>query len=50
MREYHKIDTLYKRDMDSPRKPLIIGDWSQPVFGYLADNQWEFTEKVDGTN
>jgi hypothetical protein len=27
-----------------------MGDWASPEFGYLADNQWEFTEKVDGTN
>jgi ATP-dependent RNA circularization protein (DNA/RNA ligase family) len=50
MKEYHKIDTLFKRDMESRRKTLIVGDWSQDVFGYLANNDWEFTEKVDGTN
>lgn len=50
MKEYHKIDTLFKRDMESRKKTLIVGDWSQDVFAYLADNQWEFTEKVDGTN
>lgn len=50
MKEYHKIDTLFKRDMESRKKTLVVGDWSQDVFAYLADNQWEFTEKVDGTN
>jgi len=50
MNEYHKINTIFKRDMDTPHKTLIIGEYSDPVFGYLADNQWQFTEKVDGTN
>jgi hypothetical protein len=50
MKEYHKIDTVFKRDMESRRKTLIVGDWSQDAFAYLADNQWQFTEKVDGTN
>ena len=50
MKEYHKINTVFKRDMNSPRKELIVGDWSEPEFEYLADNRWEFTEKVDGTN
>jgi hypothetical protein len=44
---YHKINALYKRDS---RGKLIPGDWAVPEFGYLADNDWEFTEKVDGTN
>lgn len=48
--EYHKIDTLFKRDMASPRKTLIVGAWTSETFSYLSDNQWEFTEKVDGTN
>lgn len=50
MKEYHKIQTLFKRDMDARGKPLIVGDWTNDVFRYLADNEWEFTEKVDGTN
>jgi hypothetical protein len=48
--EYHKIQSIFKRDMTSPRKTLIEGDWTQPEFEYLAGNAWEFTEKVDGTN
>jgi ATP-dependent RNA circularization protein (DNA/RNA ligase family) len=48
--EYHKIQTIFKRDMSLPRKPLIEGDWTRPEFEYLADNVWTFTEKVDGTN
>lgn len=50
MSEYHKIQTLFKRDMNSPRKPIIEGAWTHPEFEYLADNIWTFTEKVDGTN
>jgi hypothetical protein len=50
MKEYHKIDSVFKRDMSNPRHPFIIGDWSEPEFEYLKDNQWEWTEKIDGTN
>jgi hypothetical protein len=46
--EYHKIDSVFKRNPASHR--FIDGDWSRPEFGYLADLEWEFTEKVDGTN
>lgn len=47
MSEYHKINTLFKRD----EKNLIIeGDYSCPEFAYLAENEWTWTEKVDGTN
>lgn len=50
MAEYHKIQTLFKRDMTSKRKTLIEGEWTLPEFEYLAGNVWTFTEKVDGTN
>lgn len=51
MAEYHKINALYKRETSGPRKgKFIIGDWADPAFAYLAENRWEFTEKVDGTN
>jgi hypothetical protein len=50
MTEYHKIQSIFKRDMSDPKKGLIIGDWTLPEFEYLSDNKWEFTEKVDGTN
>lgn len=50
MLKYPKIQTLYKRDMERPGKPLRIGDWTNPEFAFLADCQWQFTEKVDGTN
>lgn len=50
MKEYHKIQTLFKRDLDAPGHPMIEGDWTTPELEYLADNEWELTEKVDGTN
>lgn len=50
MSEYHKIQSIYKRDMSSKRKTLIEGEWTLPEFEYLAGNVWTFTEKVDGTN
>lgn len=50
MKEYHKIQTLFKRDLTAPRKPMIEGDWTTPDLEYLANNEWVFTEKVDGTN
>jgi len=50
MIEYHKIQTVYKRNPDTNFKTLLIGEWALPEFEYLALNKWVFTEKVDGTN
>lgn len=50
MNEYHKIQTVFKRDESTKFKHLIEGEYSLPEFAYLAENQWVFTEKVDGTN
>ena len=50
MKEYHKIQTVFKRDMENKGKTLLIGQWTLPEFEYLAGNQWVYTEKVDGTN
>jgi hypothetical protein len=48
---YHKINAIFKRHMSGPQKgKLIVGDWAVPEIEYLANNEWEFTEKVDGTN
>lgn len=49
MKEYHKIQSVFKRDM-SKKGRLILGDWTLPEFDYLKDNIWTFTEKVDGAN
>ena len=50
MKEYHKIQTVFKRDPANRNKTLLEGDFSLPEFKYLNNNQWVFTEKVDGTN
>lgn len=49
MKEYHKIETLFARDMEGSKK-LIEGVFREPLVEYLKDNKWIFTEKVDGTN
>lgn len=50
MKEYHKIQTVFKRDPATHHKTLLDGDFSLPEFQYLSYNEWVFTEKVDGTN
>lgn len=49
MREYNKIDTIYERDMNGTKK-LIEGKFRDETVEFLANNEWEFTEKIDGTN
>jgi hypothetical protein len=48
MKEYHKIQSVFKRD-DKTHK-FIIGEYTCPEFELLKDIQWVGTEKVDGTN
>lgn len=44
--EYHKIETLYERDEKTFKvKP---GVFKNPTYTLLKE--WEFTEKIDGTN
>lgn len=50
MSEYHKIQSIFKRDPDNKFKTFLEGDYSLPEFEYLSDNDWVFTEKIDGTN
>lgn len=50
MREYHKIDSVFKRDPATNFKTFLPGQYSQDAFEYLSYNQWTYTEKVDGTN
>lgn len=50
MQEFHKIQTMYLRDPATNHKTLLEGQWAEPEFGYLANNKWLFTEKIDGTN
>jgi hypothetical protein len=47
MPEYTKINTIWKRD---ERGRIVEGDYATPEFAYLADTDWDWTEKVDGTN
>ena len=49
MREYHKIETVFNRSTDGDKR-LIWGDYRNETVKYLADNIWQFTEKIDGTN
>lgn len=49
MKEYHKIETIFERDMEGSKK-LIEGKFRNPLVEYLKDNEWVFTEKIDGTN
>lgn len=48
MKEYPKIQSVFKRDRKTHK--FIEGKFTCSEFEYLKDNQWEFTEKVDGTN
>lgn len=49
--EYHKINGLYKRHREGPEKGrFIIGEFATPEFEYLFDADWDWTEKIDGTN
>lgn len=47
MNTYHKINTIFKRDTNHK---IIIGEYSCDEFRYLANNVWQWSEKVDGTN
>lgn len=49
MNEYHKIKTLFERDTNGTKK-LIEGKFRNETVEYLANNEWCFTEKIDGTN
>jgi len=50
MTEYHKIQTIFKRDEKTNFKTLLYGQYSIPEFEYLKDNQWLWLEKIDGMN
>lgn len=48
IKEYEKIETLFVRDETT--KKLIEGKFRNETVEYLKDLDWEFTEKIDGTN
>jgi hypothetical protein len=47
MIEYPKIHSIFKRDEKTHK---FMAEFSLPEFEYLADNIWQGTEKIDGTN
>lgn len=47
MREYPKIDNLYKRN-PAKKSELLVGTFTRPEFSLIY--AWDVTEKVDGTN
>lgn len=49
MKEYIKIETPFKRAEDGSKK-LMTDCWRNPTVEFLKDNEWLFTEKIDGTN
>ncbi len=48
--EYHKIHNVWARNPEDKYKTLLEGQWAKPEFDYLANCDWQFTEKVDGMN
>lgn len=48
MKEYEKIETLYVRDDNT--KKLNENIFRNETVEFLKDLEWEFTEKIDGTN
>ena len=49
MYKYHKIETMYLRDMVGTKK-LIPGAFRDETVEFLKNVTWQFTEKIDGTN
>lgn len=49
MTTYNKIDTIFERDINGTKK-LIEGKFRNETVEFLANVEWEFTEKIDGTN
>lgn len=47
--QYHKIHTMFKRDMEGDKK-IVFDSWVDPTVEYLKYNDWEWTEKIAGTN
>jgi len=48
LKQYEKIETLFERDVNT--KKLIEGKFRNETVEFLKDVDWEFTEKIDGTN
>jgi RNA ligase-like protein len=51
VKEYQKIPGPFRRETEGPNRNRVIeGAWTSPELGYLAEADWLWTEKVDGTN
>lgn len=46
MKGYHKIETVFTRDENKK----LTRTFRNPTVEYLKDNDWYFTEKIDGMN
>jgi len=47
MKKYHKIETVHLRDEKTHK---LTENFRNKKVEYLKDNEWIFTEKIDGTN
>jgi len=50
MKEYPKIQSIFRRDPDNHFRTFLEGEWATPEFEYLQNTLWDCTEKIDGTN
>ena len=49
MKTYEKIETLYQRDTEGTKR-LMPGVWRDATVLFCSELDWEWTEKIDGTN
>ena len=49
MRKYDKIETIFARDIEGSKK-LLSNVFRDPTVEYLAHLDWDWSEKIDGTN
>ena len=49
MKKYEKIETVFERDTMGTKK-LKYGCYRNNAVKYTAGNEWQWTEKIDGTN
>lgn len=48
---YPKIESPYRRFTEGPqRNKFDVSQWSRPEFDVLSNQDWTWTEKIDGTN
>ena len=49
MKQYEKIENIFKRSTDGSKK-VLEGEYRLELIAYLKDSLWEFSEKIDGMN